>query len=195
METLADTAVPLFGSHDSDLTVGCSIATQIIDSNTSVKTHGPSLGSNMAVSKHDKKGRGFANGMHVDRDIDSLPRYHGKVFTFGQWLHLDKDGQLVDREKIKEAIPDGYFILPGYRIAIDLGAAAVVTAIWRGGMDLHGTTTSTVNSDHGITRWGMSIQTNRNLPARLRSNKGKIFGLYDRLREYYEVLSVPCDEE
>ncbi|KAG9095515.1 hypothetical protein FRC06_009706, partial [Ceratobasidium sp. 370] len=44
IDTLADAAVPLFGSHDSD-----------------ISTHGPSLGSNMAVSMHDDDGHNFAN--------------------------------------------------------------------------------------------------------------------------------------
>jgi hypothetical protein len=143
----------------------------------------------MAVSQHDKSGRGFANGMHIDRDIDSLPQFYGKLFTFGQWLHTDRDGKLVEGERIKQAIPDGLFLLPGYKVAFDIGAASVVTAIWRGGMDLHGTTKSSVNLAGGITRWGMSIQTNRNLRQRMRSNKGDVFGAYDRLRQYYELFT------
>ncbi|CAE6496731.1 hypothetical protein RSOLAG22IIIB_05772 [Rhizoctonia solani] len=170
IETLADTAVPLFGYHDSDISV-----------------HGPSLGSNMSVSMNDESGRNFANSMHVDQDIDSLPQYYGKIFTFGQWIHT-KNGKLVEGPELREAIPDGYFALPGYRVAFDLGAAAVVTAIWRGGLDLHGTTTSRTNPESGITRWGMSIQTNRKLPRRIQSGKGAIFGAYDKLRAVYEVV-------
>ncbi|CAE7106840.1 unnamed protein product, partial [Rhizoctonia solani] len=127
IKTLAKTTLPVFGYHDSDITL-----------------HGPSLGSNMSVSMHDKSGRNFANSMHVDHDIDSLPQYYGKIFTFGQWIHT-KNGKLVEGPELREAIPDGYFALPGYRVAFDLGGAAVVTAIWRGGLDMHGTTTSKVD--------------------------------------------------
>ncbi|KAG8750686.1 hypothetical protein FRC11_010174 [Ceratobasidium sp. 423] len=178
VDTLADTAVPMFGSHSSD-----------------IATHGPSLGSNMAVSQHDKEGCGFANAMHVDRDMDSLPQYYGKVFTFGQWLHIDNTGRLVEGEKIKAAIPDGLFVIPGYKVAFDLGAAGLIKAIWRGGMDMHGTTTSKVDVNHGITRWGMSIQTNRGLNQRMRSGKGQIFGAYDRLHEYYKLFSEPVGDD
>ncbi|CUA74689.1 hypothetical protein RSOLAG22IIIB_05656 [Rhizoctonia solani] len=170
IKTLADTAVPLFGYHDSD-----------------ISRHGPSLGSNMSISMHDETGRNFANSMHVDHDIDSLPQYYGKIFTFGQWIHT-KNGKLVEGPELREAIPDGYFALPGYRVAFDLGGAAVVTAIWRGGLDLHGTTTSQVDLKSGITRWGMSIQTNRKLPTRIESGKGAIFGAYDKLRAVYEAV-------
>ncbi|KAG9100158.1 hypothetical protein FRC06_004472 [Ceratobasidium sp. 370] len=176
VETLADTAVPLFGYHDSD-----------------ISTHGPSLGSNMSVSMQDAQGRNFANSMHVDHDVDSLPQYYGKVFTFGQWLHTNDEGKLVEGEELRAAIPDGYFVLPGYRVAFDLGGAAVVTAIWRGGMDLHGTTTSTVDMKSGITRWGMSIQTNKRMPKRMRSGKGAIFGAFDKLRAYYDALFLSDD--
>ncbi|EUC54175.1 hypothetical protein RSOL_032550, partial [Rhizoctonia solani AG-3 Rhs1AP] len=136
MDTLADTAVPMFGSQSSDMA-----------------SHGPSLGSNMAASQHDQDGSGFANKIHVDRDMDSLPEYYGKVFAFGQWIHVDQQGQLVEKERIKNAIPDGLFVIPGYRVAFDLGAATVIKAIWRGGMDMHGTTTSKVDLVQGITRW------------------------------------------
>ncbi|KAG8734193.1 hypothetical protein FRC11_009295 [Ceratobasidium sp. 423] len=170
IRTLADTAVPLFGSHESDISL-----------------HGPSLGSNMSVSMHDKLGRNFANSMHVDHDIDSLPQYYGKIFTFGQWIHT-KGGKLVEGPELRKAIPDGYFTLPGYRVAFDLGGAAVITAIWRGGLDLHGTTTSSVDLESGITRWGMSIQTNRKLPTRMESGKGAVFGAYDKLRTLYEAV-------
>ncbi|KAG9100872.1 hypothetical protein FRC06_003591 [Ceratobasidium sp. 370] len=173
VNTLADTAVPLFGSYDSDIT-----------------THGPSLGANMSVSMHDKQGCNFANSMHVDMDIDSLPEFCGKIFTFGQWINT-KNGKLVEGEELRKAIPDGFFVLPGYRIALDLGGAAVVTAMWRGGMDLHGTTTSTVDLDSGITRWGMSIQTNKKLPNQMRAGKGAIFGAFDRLRAYYDAVFPP----
>ncbi|KAG8715244.1 hypothetical protein FRC11_005132 [Ceratobasidium sp. 423] len=143
INTLADTAVPMFRSHSSDIVM-----------------HGPSLGSNMAVSQHDSEGC-------------------GKLFTFGQWLHIDNAGHLVEGEKIRAAIPDGLFVIPGYKVAFDLGMAGLVKAIWRGGMDMHGTTTSKVNISHGITRWGMLIQTNRGLNQHMRSGKGKIFGTYD----------------
>ncbi|KAG9103184.1 hypothetical protein FRC06_011841 [Ceratobasidium sp. 370] len=148
IETLADAAVPLFGSHDSDI----------------------------------------APRMHTDRDLESSSKYYGKMFTFGQWIHMDDKRQLVDRDEIKKAIPDGFFILPGYRVAFDIGAAAVVRAIWRGGLDLHGTTTSEVDVRQGVTRWGMSIQTNKNMPKRLKSGKGEIFGAFDRLRALYDDL-------
>ncbi|CAE6434916.1 unnamed protein product [Rhizoctonia solani] len=173
IRTLADTAVPLFGYHDSDISL-----------------HGPSLGSNMSVSMHDKSGRNFANSMHVDHDIDSLPQYYGKIFTFGQWIHT-KNGELIEGPELKKAIGDGYFALPGYRVAFDLGGAAVITAIWRGGLDLHGTTTSNVDLKSGVTRWGMSIQTNRKLPTRIESGKGAIFGAFDKLRTVYEAV---CNE-
>ncbi|KAG8714814.1 hypothetical protein FRC08_011403 [Ceratobasidium sp. 394] len=176
LDTLADAMVPLFGSHDSD-----------------IAAHGPSLGSNMAISMHDDDGHNFANSMHVDRDLESSPQFYGKMFTFGQWIHTDEERRLVDGDAIKKAIPDGFFVLPGYRVAFDIGAAAVVTAIWRGGMDLHGTTTSEVNPEHGVTRWGMSIQTNRNLPKRLRSGKGEIFGAFDRLRVLYDAMLLSDD--
>ncbi|GAB1528107.1 hypothetical protein RhiTH_011298 [Rhizoctonia solani] len=178
IDTLADTAVPMFGSQSSDIAL-----------------HGPSLGSNMAASQHDQNGNGFANKMHVDRDMDSLPEYYGNVFAFGQWIHVDKEGRLVENERIKAAIPDGLFVIPGYRIAFDLGAATIVKAIWRGGMDTHGTTTSKVNITQGITRWGMSIQTNRGLNQRMRSGKGNIFGIRKCLRQYYDILSTPVGEE
>ncbi|KDN38121.1 hypothetical protein RSAG8_09717, partial [Rhizoctonia solani AG-8 WAC10335] len=153
-----------------------------------VSLHGPSLGSNMSVSMNDESGRNFANSMHVDHDIDSLPQYYGKIFTFGQWIHT-KNGKLVEGTELRAAIPDGYFALPGYRVAFDLGGAAVVTAIWRGGLDLHGTTTSEVDLGSGITRWGMSIQTNRTRVAtRIESGKGAIFGAYDKLRAVYEAV-------
>ncbi|KAG9123888.1 hypothetical protein FRC07_013622 [Ceratobasidium sp. 392] len=170
VETLADTPVPLFGSHDSD-----------------ISTHGPSMGSNMSASTHDNQGRNFANSMHTDMDIDSLPEFRGKILTFGQWLNV-KNGKLIEGQELNDAIPDGFFVLPGYRVAFNLGGAAVVTAIWRGGMDLHGTTTSTVDLDSGVTRWGMSIQTNKKLPTRLQSGKGAIFGAYDKLRACYEAI-------
>ncbi|KDN33546.1 hypothetical protein RSAG8_13360, partial [Rhizoctonia solani AG-8 WAC10335] len=173
IDTLADTAVPMFGSQSSD-----------------IASHGPSLGSNMAASQHDPDGNGFANKMHVDRDMDSLPEYYGKVFAFGQWIHIDKEGRLVEKERIKQAIPDGLFVIPGYKVAFDLGAATVIKGIWRGGMDLHGTTTSKVDLEQGITRWGMSIQTNRGLCQRMRSGKGEIFGVHERLRQYYNILSA-----
>jgi hypothetical protein len=136
---------------------------------------------------HDKSGRNFANSMHVDHDIDSIPQYYGKIFTFGQWIHT-KNGKLVEGPELRAAIPDGYFALPGYRVAFDLGGAAVIAAIWRGGMDLHGTTTSNVDLKSGITRWGMSIQTNRKLPRRMESGKGAVFGSYDKLRTVYEAV-------
>ncbi|KAG8738154.1 hypothetical protein FRC10_007228 [Ceratobasidium sp. 414] len=176
INTLADAAVPLFGSHESD-----------------IATHGPSLGSNMAISMHDSDGYNFANSMHTDRDLESSARYYGKMFTFGQWIHTNNKHQLVDRDEIKQAITDGFFILPGYRVAFDVGAAAVVTAIWRGGMDLHGTTTSKVDVRQDVTRWGMSIQTNKNMPKRLKSGKGEIFGAFDRLRALYNDL-FPADD-
>ncbi|KAF8747239.1 hypothetical protein RHS01_11376 [Rhizoctonia solani] len=127
IDTLANTAVPMFGSQSSN-----------------IASHGPSLGSNMAASQHDQNGNGFANKMHVDRDMDSLPSTTG-MFAFGQWIHVDKEGCLVENERIKAAIPDGLFVIPGYRIAFDLGAATIVKAIWHGGMDTHGTTTSKVD--------------------------------------------------
>jgi hypothetical protein len=142
----------------------------------------------------DEEGRNFANSMHVDSDIDALPEFYGKIFTFGQWIHVNEQGELVEGDKLRTAIPDGYFILPGYRVGFDLGASAVVTAIWRGALDLHGTTTSTADTSSGITRWGMSIQTNKKLPKRLRSGKGSIFGVFDRLRGYYEAM-VASDSE
>ncbi|CUA73439.1 helicase domain-containing protein [Rhizoctonia solani] len=178
IDTLADTAVPMFGSQSSD-----------------IASHGPSLGSNMAASRHDQQGAGFANKMHVDRDMDSLPEYYGKVFAFGQWIHVDKEGRLVEKERIKQAIPDGLFVIPGYKVAFDLGAATVIKAIWRGGMDMHGTTSSTVDLKQGITRWGMSIQTNRGLNQRMRSGKGAIFGVHERLRQYYHILSGQASNE
>ncbi|KAG8782265.1 hypothetical protein FRC12_021017 [Ceratobasidium sp. 428] len=171
VNTLADTILPMFGSHDSDVAV-----------------HGPSLGANMSVSMMDEDGNNFANSMHVDSDIDALPQFYGKIFTFGQWIHVNEKQQLVEGDELREAIPDGYFVLPGYRVGFDLGGAAVVTAIWRGALDLHGTTTSTVNMESGITRWGMSIQTNKKLPKRMRSGRGAIFGAFDRLRALYEAL-------
>ncbi|KDN43800.1 hypothetical protein RSAG8_05793, partial [Rhizoctonia solani AG-8 WAC10335] len=174
IDTLSNTAVPMFGSHSSD-----------------IASHGPSLGSNMAASQHDQDGNGFANKMHVDRDMDSIPEYYGKVFAFGQWIHVDKEGRLVEKERIKQAIPDGLFVIPGYKVAFDLGAATVIKAIWRGGMDMHGTTTSKVDLEQGITRWGMSIQTNRGLNQRMRSGKGHIFGVHERLHQYYNILSAP----
>ncbi|KAF8747162.1 hypothetical protein RHS01_11417 [Rhizoctonia solani] len=48
IDTLANTAVPMFGSQSSN-----------------IASHGPSLGSNMAASQHDQNGNGFANKMHV----------------------------------------------------------------------------------------------------------------------------------
>ncbi|KAG8781053.1 hypothetical protein FRC12_022284 [Ceratobasidium sp. 428] len=171
VDTLADTILPMFGSHDSDVAI-----------------HGPSLGANMSVSMMDEDGENFANSMHVDSDIDALPQFYGKIFTFGQWIHVNDKQELVEGDELREAIPDGYFILPGYRVGFDLGGAAVVTAIWRGGLDLHGTTTSTVNLKSGITRWGMSIQTNKKLPKRMRTGRGAIFGAFDRLRALYEAM-------
>ncbi|KAG8735130.1 hypothetical protein FRC12_018208 [Ceratobasidium sp. 428] len=174
VEALADTPVPLFGSHDSD-----------------ISTHGPSLGANMSVSMHDSAGRNFANSMHVDRDIDSLPEFQGKVATMGQWINT-KEGKLIEGTELRRAIPDGYFVMAGYRVAFDLGAAALITAMWRGGMDLHGTSTS-VTQDPKITRWGMSIQTNKKLPNAMRSGKGALFGAYDRLRKYYDAMFTSDD--
>ncbi|KAG8724017.1 hypothetical protein FRC09_000760 [Ceratobasidium sp. 395] len=171
VDTLADTILPMFGSHDSDVAI-----------------HGPSLGANMSVSMMDEDGENFANSMHVDSDIDALPQFYGKIFTFGQWIHVNDKQELVEGDELREAIPDGYFILPGYRVGFNLGGAAVVTAIWRGGLDLHGTTTSTVNLKSGITRWGMSIQTNKKLPKRMRTGRGAIFGAFDRLRALYEAM-------
>ncbi|KAG8690055.1 hypothetical protein FRC11_014124 [Ceratobasidium sp. 423] len=178
IDTLADTAVPMFGSNSSD-----------------IASHGPSIGSNMAASQHDNDGNGFANKMHVDRDMDSLPEYQGKVFAFGQWIHIDKEGCLVEKERIKQAIPGGLFVIPGYKVAFDLGAASVIKAIWRGGMDMHGTTTSKVDLEQGITRWGMSIQTNRGLNQRMRSGKGDIFGVHERLQAYYNLFSAPVNDQ
>ncbi|KDN34327.1 hypothetical protein RSAG8_12578, partial [Rhizoctonia solani AG-8 WAC10335] len=151
----------------------------LYDSQELVNSHSPSLGSNMAASQHDQDGNGFANKIHVDQDMDSIPEYYGKVFAFGQWIHVDKE------------IPDGLFAIPGYKVAFDLGAATVIKGIWRGGMDLHGTTTSKVDLEQGITRWGMSIQTNRGLNQRMRSGKGHIFGVHERLHQYYNILSAP----
>ncbi|CAE7110478.1 unnamed protein product [Rhizoctonia solani] len=169
--TWADTALPMFGSHSNAIT-----------------SHEPSLGSNMAVSQHDENGDGFADQIHTDQHMDSLPQYHGKLFSFGQWLHVNRNGRLVEGDIIKAAIPDGLFVIPGYKVAFDLGAAGLVRAIWRGGMDAYGTTTSKVNLEHGITRWGMSIQTDRELNQRMRSGTGCVFGAYDWLDEDHKLF-------
>ncbi|KAG9126304.1 hypothetical protein FRC07_004008 [Ceratobasidium sp. 392] len=152
-----------------------------------VNTHGPSMGANMSVSTHDNWGCNFANSMHNDMDIDSLPEFCGKIFTFGQWLNT-KNGKLIEGQELMNAIPDGFFALPGYCAAFDLGGLAVVTAIWHGGMDLHRTTTLTVNLASGVNCWGMLIQTNKKLPARPQSEKGAIFGAYDKLHAYHEAM-------
>jgi hypothetical protein len=91
---------------------------------------------------------------------DFMARYS---FTFGLWFHTNSQGEIVEGHVIKEAIPDGYCILPGYRIVIDLGAAAVTTAIWWGGMDVHCTTVAQAKPNTSVTCWGMSIQTHKNI--------------------------------
>jgi hypothetical protein len=82
----------------------------------------------MVIGNHNKKGWCFAKGVHAEHDIDSILQYYGKVFTFGLWFHTNSNGEIIEGPGIKEAIPDGFFILPGYQIAIDLGSAAVTTA-------------------------------------------------------------------
>ncbi|KAG8730963.1 hypothetical protein FRC11_005435 [Ceratobasidium sp. 423] len=136
----------------------------------------------MAASQHDPDRNGFTNKMHVNQDMDSLLEYYRKVFAFGQWIHLDTEGRLVEKERIK------------YKVAFDLGAATVIKAIWCGGMDMHGTTTSKVDLEQGITRWGMSIQMNQGLNQHMHSSKGDIFGMHEWLRKYYDILSALEDD-
>ncbi|KAG8703973.1 hypothetical protein FRC08_002535 [Ceratobasidium sp. 394] len=107
--------------------------------------HMPGMGSNMAFSTADRNGRGFANISHVDSDIDGVHEHRGCVWTSGTWLNGTPKGKLVaNPADIHAAINGGKFILPAYRFGIDLGAAPVVVAIWRGGLDYHCTTASTV---------------------------------------------------
>ncbi|CAE6431057.1 unnamed protein product [Rhizoctonia solani] len=176
-DTLKAAAVPLFGYHDTDIT-----------------THGPALGSNMAIGSHDQDGRCFANGVHIDRDIDSLTRFYGKVFTFGLWFHTGKDGKILDGTRIKDSIPDGYFVLPGYRVAIDLGAATVTTAMWRGGMDVHVTSTAQAKT-RDVIRWGMSIQTSKKMPERYLSGSGAIKTFWDHLYGYFTAMTGGSDDD
>lgn len=127
--------------------------------------------------------------MHIDRDIDSLEKYYSKAFTFGLWFHTNAQGKLIEGPLVKSAAPDRLFFLPGYCVTFDLGAAAVTTAIWRGGMDLHGMTTSDVELDSGITQWGTSIQTNKRLPQQVQYGQGEVFSVFKHLEQYYESFA------
>ncbi|KAG8721163.1 hypothetical protein FRC09_008342 [Ceratobasidium sp. 395] len=132
--------------------------------------HEPALGSNLSLSRHDKRGCNFGNAMHTDKDIDSLKEIPGVVHTTGQWWFGNREGKAEgDMNKIKDAFSPAYFIFPGYKIAFNLNSHSYLMAIWQGGLDEHGTTTSTVDLKSGLTRWGCSCQANRNLPTRVKN--------------------------
>lgn len=144
----------------------------------------PGMGSNIAFSTADRQGQGYANTSHRDSDIDGTPQHHGCVWTSGTWLNGSHDGQLVgDKDKIRKEIRGGKFILPAYRFGIDLGAAPIVIAIWRGGLDYHCTTTSVSDPGCDVLRIGSSIQTNRVVASKAAKETG-IWSLDDRLAIY-----------
>ncbi|KAG9100352.1 hypothetical protein FS749_015569 [Ceratobasidium sp. UAMH 11750] len=146
--------------------------------------HGPGMGSNMAFSTADKNGQGYANTSHVDSDIDGTREHHACVWISGVWLNGYLNGKLAESQKeISESISGGKFILPAYRFGIDLGAAPVVIVIWRGGLDYHCTTSSTMKADGKVIRFGASVQTNRVLASQAAKGTG-IWGLDQRLAAY-----------
>ncbi|QRW09631.1 hypothetical protein RhiLY_08630 [Ceratobasidium sp. AG-Ba] len=146
--------------------------------------HMPGMGSNMAFSMADKGGRGYANTSHVDSDIDGTVEHRACVWTSGTWLNGTQQGKLIsDSTKIRKGIRGGKFILPAYRFGIDLGAATVVIAIWRGGLDYHCTTSSFVEPESNVVRFGASVQTNRVVASKAAKGTG-IWGLEERLANY-----------
>ncbi|KAG8796207.1 hypothetical protein FRC12_003172 [Ceratobasidium sp. 428] len=146
--------------------------------------HMPGMGSNMAFSTADDKGRGYANTSHVDFDIDGTVEHRACVWTSGTWLNGTLKGELISsRAKIQKGIRGGKFILPAYRFGIDLGAAPVVIAIWRGGLDYHCTTSSFVEPEANVVRFGASVQTNRVVASKAARGTG-IWGLEERLAKY-----------
>ncbi|KAG8727814.1 hypothetical protein FRC10_005612 [Ceratobasidium sp. 414] len=133
-------------------------------------SHDPGLGSNLALSKHDKYGRNYGNGMHTDHDIDGHKLHKNIVFTTGTWWVGNKLGKAEgDMELIRRAFTEAYFIFPAYKIALDLRSHSFLMSLWRGGMDEHGTTRSNVDLRSGLTRWGCSCQTNWGMPTRIES--------------------------
>ncbi|KAG9121773.1 citrate synthase, partial [Ceratobasidium sp. 392] len=152
-ENLRRLGVPMFGE--------CTIDFQ---------AHKPGLGSNLSLSRHDKRGRNYGNGMHTDHDIDGTKLEPNSAYTTGCWWFANQDGKAEDdMEKIGNAFDPAYLIFPVYKNALDLNSHSFLMALWRGGMDEHGTTPSTVDLDSGLTRWGCSCQTNWGIPARVKS--------------------------
>ncbi|KAG8722238.1 hypothetical protein FRC08_005238 [Ceratobasidium sp. 394] len=148
------------------------------------ESHDPGLGSNLAFSKHDRQGRNYANGMHTDHDLDGNKLHPNLVYTTGCWWVGNEAGKAEgDQERIRRAFTKAYFVFPAYKIALDLTSHAFLMCLWRGGMDEHGTTTSTVDTSSGLTRWGCSCQTNWGMPTRMLAETEDRYDMYGKLKE------------
>ncbi|CAE6434032.1 unnamed protein product [Rhizoctonia solani] len=120
-----------------------------------ILSHDPSPGSNFTLSF-----LGFANQAHVDKDAFR--------YVFSVYIFVDDKGHLVtDPKLIKDCMQDGHFLWPDLHLMIDTSRCnGVVIFYWRGTHERHCTMESYNLEGKKVTRYGTSVQVNRNLLRR-----------------------------